>query len=68
MDIQTAPPTLDPSMDFDMIDSIKPGREHPSIKGLAVRRRDLGETLIGADGTYPWLRTKENVAYLTRLV
>ena len=68
MDIQTAPPGLDPSMDYDMIDSVKQGREHPRIKGLAVRRHDLSETLIGADGTYPWLRTKENVACLTRLV
>jgi hypothetical protein len=73
MVIQTTSSGLDPSMDYDMIDSVKQGREHPKIKGLAVRRQDLSETLTGAGGTvanstYPWLRTKENVAYLTRLV
>jgi hypothetical protein len=68
MDTQAATTMLDPSMDYDMVDSVKQGRVHPKIKGLAVRRDDLSETLIGADGAYPWLRTKENVARLTRLV
>ena len=52
---------------FDMIDTIEV-REHPKIKGLPVRRRELGATLVEAEGAYPWLRTKENVQALTRLV
>ena len=34
MDIQTAPPGLDPSMDYDMIDSVKQGRELPGSRAL----------------------------------
>src|SRR5687767_1987235 len=55
------------ALDFHTMDEMELA-EHPRIKGLPRRRQDMGTTLLQGDRRYPWLRTSDHVARLTRLV
>ena len=42
--------------------------EHPTIKGLPRRRKNMAETLLSDLGAFPWLRVADHVDRLSRLI
>lgn len=67
MDERTLDRAGQPAFDDATLDEIERS-EHPRIKGLRQGRREDGATSAAGEGAYPWLRTDEHVASLTRLV
>lgn len=55
------------SVEFDSIDEMELA-EHPTIKGLPRRRQSMAETLLGGEQGFPWLRVRDHVDRLARLI
>jgi hypothetical protein len=61
-------PTSGTPVDFYTQDEMELG-EHPRIKGLPRHRPDMGTTLMEGDQErYPWLRARDHVERLSRLI
>jgi len=54
-------------VEFDSVDEMELA-EHPTIKGLPRRRQNMGETLLGGEKGFPWLRIPDHVERLARLL
>jgi hypothetical protein len=54
-------------VEFDSIDEMELA-EHPTIKGLPRRRKNMGEELLGGEKGFPWLRIPDHVERLARLI
>jgi hypothetical protein len=54
-------------VEFDQIHEFEQA-EHPTIKGLPRGRQSMGATLLGGEQGFPWLRVRDHVDRLARLI
>ncbi len=55
------------TVEFESMDEMEL-TEHPTIKGLPRRRKNMAETLLSGDQGFPWVRIREHVEKLSRLI